>query len=214
MSSMLPRFAVLSLFVLSLSAADTLDVFGHKWSVPAAGDWKIEQSDGVAVLHLAESRGPLPGPRRPIQFALADTPDYEQVTIEADIQPLKRSLIFVFAYRDAAHFDYAHISTDTGVKQPVHNGIFHVYGGERVRISNEQGPPAIAALGRWYHAVLNWDARTGAVDVTIDGKRVPALHAIDVSLGAGKVGLGSFDETALFKNVKITGKTVSARASQ
>jgi len=37
----------------------------------------------------------------------------------------------------------------------------------------------------------------------VDGKPVPALTAVDVSLGAGRIGIGSFDEKAEFKNVKI-----------
>ena len=52
---------------------------------------------------------------------------------------------------------------------------------------------------------LTRDSETGAVRVTVDGKPVPALAAVDLSLGAGKVGLGSFDETARFKNVHISG---------
>jgi hypothetical protein len=46
--------------------------------------------------------------------------------------------------------------------------------------------------------------------VTVDGQAVPALRAIDFSLGAGKVGIGSFDETGEFKNVKITVTGASA----
>ena len=83
-------------------------------------------------MRLVTSRGPLPGPRRSIQFALTDVPNYRRLTVEADVQPLGRSLLIVVAYRDPAHFDYAHLSTDTAEDQPVHNGIFHVYGGERV----------------------------------------------------------------------------------
>jgi hypothetical protein len=48
------------------------------------------------------------------------------------------------------------------------------------------------------------DAKTGSVAASVDGQDVPALVATDVSLGAGKVGIGSFDETGEFKNVKIT----------
>src|SRR5207249_3569257 len=129
---------------------------------------------------------------RPYQFAIAETPAYERVKVEADVRPLKRSLIVVFAYRDSAHFDYAHLSTDTGEKQPVHNGVFHIYGGERVRISSARGPASFAATGRWYHVILKYDGTTGVVDVTVDGTPVPALYAVDVSLGAGKVGIGSF----------------------
>jgi len=113
-------------------------------------------------------------------------------------------MLIVFAYRDEAHFDYAHLSIDTGVKQPMHNGVFHVYGGERVRISADRGPAAFSATGRWHHVKFMHDATTGTAGVTVDGQAIPALTAVDLSLGPGKVGIGSFDETGEFKNVRIT----------
>jgi hypothetical protein len=196
--------ALLLLAASLLPAADNLQVFDHQWSVPTGSDWEIQKENGAFVLHMKTGREPLSsGPRRPFQFALAETQPFGKVTVEADIRPLKRSVIIVYAYRDPAHFDYAHISTD--IKAPVHNGIFHVYGGERVRISPEGGPAAFPAINRWYHVKLVQDGTTGAVDVTVDGKAVPGLHAVDLSLTAGKVGIGSFDETGDFKNVKITG---------
>lgn len=185
------------------AAADSLDIFDRVWSVPNKTDWKVSGEDGSAELRLVTSRGPLPGPRRPIQFALTEVPRYGRLKLAADVMPLGRSLMIVFAYRDEAHFDYAHLSVDTGAQQPVHNGIFHVYGGERVRISGEQGPAAFAANRRWFQVELTHDAATGAVRVTVDGKAVPALEAVDRSLGPGRIGLGSFDETAAFKNVTI-----------
>ncbi len=202
--------AVLVLLAATLDAADTLRVFGREWQVRVGADWKVEQENGADVLRIVQNRGPLPGPRRPIQFALADT-DYVRVTVEADVKPLGRSLMIVFAYRDEAHFDYAHLSTDTGTKQPVHNGVFHVFGGERVRISNPNGPAAFAATGRWYHVKLMHDAQSGTVNVTVDGQALPSLKAVDLSLGGGKVGIGSFDETAEFKNVKITATGATSR---
>ncbi len=185
-------------------AEETLSVFGRNWTVPVASDWKISRQDGAEVLTLAQHRGPLPGPRRPIQFALAEDSQAERVTVEADVKPLGKSLLIVFAYHDAGHFDYAHLSTDTGAQQPVHNGVFHVYGGERVRISSEKGPAAFAQSGRWYHVKLVYDGGSGRVTVTVDGRAVPALDAVDLSLGAGRVGIGSFDETGEFRNVRIT----------
>ena len=187
-----------------LLASDVLKAFGYAWTVSSASDWKVEQDNGTLVLHLLRARGPLPGPRRPIQFALAQTPELKSVTLDVDAQPLEKSLILVFAYRDAAHFDYAHLSTDRATVEPHHNGIFHVYGGERVRISAEEGPAAFAATKRWYHVRLTYDGQSGSVQVAVDGQPIPALHAIDLSLHGGRIGLGSFDETADFKNVKIT----------
>ncbi len=198
-------YAVLPLLVALLSAAGSLHVFGYTWAVPNIADWRIDQEDGAPVLHLLVGREPPPGPRRPFQFAVADTAEFGSVTIEADARPLQRSLMIVYAYRDAAHFDYAHLSIDTAVKQPHHNGIFHVYGGERVRISPEGGPAAFAASDRWYHIRVAQDGKTGTVQVTVDGRMIPALHAVDMSLTTGKAGIGSFDETADFKNVTIRG---------
>jgi len=194
----------LVLTAVAANAADTLAIFGRAWTVPVLSDWTIDRDDAAPVLRLNSSRGPLPGPRRPIQFALTGAADYERLTVEADAMPLGSSLLIVFAYRDEAHFDYAHLSTDPASTQPVHNGIFHVYGGERVRISPERGPAAFAARGRWFHVKLTHDARAGAARVMVDGQTLPSLEAVDRSLGPGKLGIGSFDETGAFKNVTIT----------
>lgn len=201
------QMKLIALLVLASAmtfAAGKLMIFGREWSVPDAADWNVDQQGGVQLLRLAEHRGPLPGPRRPIQFALADAASYGRLSLEADVKPLGSSLMIVFAYRDEAHFDYAHLSVDTAAKQPVHNGIFHVYGGERVRISSERGPAAFEAKGRWYHVKLSHDAASGTVSVTVDGAPVPALEGVDRSLGPGKVGVGSFDETGEFKQIRIT----------
>jgi hypothetical protein len=195
--------AALALCVTIVRAGDTLQVFGRQWEVPFGSDWHVDRAGGSEILQLIKGREPAPGPRRPAQFALTEVPPYRSLTVEADVRPEARSLMIVFAYRDAAHFDYAHLSSDTAAKQPVHNGIFHVYGGERVRISAEDGPASFPETRRWYHIVLTHDAVQRTVAVTVDGLPVPALRATDLSLGAGKIGLGSFDETADFKNLKI-----------
>jgi hypothetical protein len=186
------------------SAAGALDIFGRKWTVPEAADWQVDAEEGAPVLRLLKGREPAPeAPRRPFQFAVTDLPDYGRLTVDVDLKPLARSVLIVFAYRDSAHFDYAHLSTDTAAAQPRHNGIFHVYGGERVRISAERGPAAFAATGRWYHVKLVHKSVAGTVAVWVDGRAIPALEAVDVSLGAGKTGLGSFDETGVFRNLEI-----------
>ena len=200
------KVGFLSLTVaLTLCAAGVLQIFGYRWAVYNPADWSVGHDGGAPVLHLVKPRDPLPGPRRPIQFAVAQTPDYGDVTVEVDVRPLQKSLIVVFSYRDAAHFDYAHLSTDTAMKEPHHNGVFHVYGGERVRVSSPEGPSAFARSGQWYHVKLVHEAKSGSVSVFVDGHSVAALHAVDLSLPAGKIGLGSFDETGDFKNLKVSG---------
>lgn len=181
---------------------------GYSWMVPTPSDWRVEQPDSKSgLLHLLVGREPpSSSPRRPFQFAIAQTEPFHRATISVEARPLARSLILVYAYRDPAHFDYAHLSTDAGTREAHHNGIFHVYGGERVRISDTAGPPAFAETGRWYKIVLDWDGGTGTVHVNVDGVDVPALHGVDLSLNSGRIGLGSFDETAEFRNLRIKGE--------
>jgi hypothetical protein len=207
--------AVLALAACSLQGADLLQLFGREWSVPIAADWKIDREGDVEVLRLVQAREPVPppAPRRPFQFALTGSGDYSRVTIEAEVKPLGRSLLIVVGYRDESHFDYAHFSTDTGSAQPVHNGVFHVYGGERVRISNTAGPASFPASGKWYRVAVTHDAATGTITGTVEGKPIPAVHAVDLSLGGGRVGIGSFNEMGEFRNVRIvmTGAGAEAR---
>jgi hypothetical protein len=180
---------------------DTIEAFGHTWSVPVKSDWAL---DG-GVLKMLVQR-PQEKPRRPSQFALAETKNWQKVVVEADVRPIGGSLIIVYNYAAPDRFDYAHLSVDDAAKVPVaHNGIFHVFGGDRVRISRPQGPPAFAKSGEWYHVRLAYDAVAGSVKVSVDGKENEAFEGVDKSIGAGKVGLGSFFETAEFRNVKISG---------
>lgn len=195
---------VLPLVASTLLAAGTLSVFGHRWDVVNPSDWKIESQNGSPVLELITPRNPLPGPVRPIQFALAQTKDLNRVKIQLDMRPRALSLIIVFAYRDPAHFNYAHLSTDTATKQSHHNGIFHVFDGERVRISPVAGRAAFPETKQWYHVVFNYDGEKGSVNVSVDGVDIPALRAVDLSLSSGRVGLGSFDEVGDFRNVEIS----------
>lgn len=196
---------------LSAHAADLIEVFGHKWKVPVASDWKVDRDETGEVLHLLVPR-PSMQPRRPSQYALAMTPDFEEVTLELEVKKepysqrnRRTSLILVYAWRDENHFNYAHLSVDTAKQQPVHNGIFHVYGGDRVRISSTEGPATLNGE-EWHTVKLLYSASTGRVDVWVNGETSPSMRAVDWSLGAGKVGIGSFFDLGAFRKVRITGR--------
>ncbi|MBL8228078.1 MAG: hypothetical protein JNL98_06360 [Bryobacterales bacterium] len=186
--------------------AGTIEAFGLTWKLPVASDWKV--SDGVLELLVPR---PSTQPRRPSQYALADTADYLKATVEVEMQAepkakrnRRNSLILVYAWRDAEHFNYAHLSVDAAKQVAVHNGIFHVYGGDRVRISSEEGPATLKD-GVWHKVKLVYDGTTGRVDVWVDGQTSPSMRAVDMSLGAGKVGIGSFFDTGSFRNFRISG---------
>ena len=201
------RIVCLALFVASLRA-ESIEAFGLKWRVQTAADWKYEKG----VLGLLTPR-PSEKPRRPIQYALAETPDYLKVTIDAEVKKepaatrnRRTSVMFVYAWRDADHFNYAHLSVDTAAQAAHHNGIFHVYGGDRVRISSTEGPATLPTED-WHRVRLIYNGEAGRVEIYVDGKTSPSMQAVDLSLREGKVGLGSFFDMGSFRNVKIEGVT-------
>lgn len=189
-------------FASLVMAADTLSVFGEKWTVQSAADWVVANN----LLQLKVSAEPPAGqPRRPTKFALLEGKPYNKVTVEAEVKRNGRSVIIVYAWQDDAHYNYAHISVDNAVSQNVHNGMFHIFGGERVRMSSLEGPGSLPVQD-WTPVKLVFDGEAGRCYVEVNGKRNPSLEAADLSLRWGRVGLGSFDETGDFRNVKVSGE--------
>ncbi|MBN8730910.1 MAG: hypothetical protein J0L64_10235 [Acidobacteria bacterium] len=191
--------------------AESMDAFGLTWRVPLAADWKLDTSSPIPVLELLVPR-PALQPRRPAQFAVAQTPDFVRGVIElemkkepAALRNRHTSLMIAYAWQDPDHFNYAHLSVDSAAEQVVHNGIFHVYGGERVRISPRPGPATLPDEN-WHKVRLVYDSTKGLVEVYVDGKTSPSMRAVDLSLGAGKFGIGSFFDMGSFRNVTITGE--------
>jgi hypothetical protein len=196
-------FALFFAALATALAGDTISALGYQWTVPAKADW----SGAADVLRMLTPH-PVTRqlPRRPAHYALAETPSLEEVTVDVEVKRIEKgSLILVYAWRGPNHFNYAHLSPDAPSKQPVHSGVFHVYGGDRVRISSTDGPPTLLT-NEWTPVRLVYSAKTHLVEVTVNGEKLPSLRAVDYSLGAGRVGLGSFFNQAEFRNLKIKGK--------
>lgn len=177
---------------------ETIRAYGYDWSVTYAKDWDVSTD----VMRLLVARPQERNPRRPTQFALAQSSPFSKVSVECDIRPAGNSMIVVYAWQSPSKFNYAHLSTDAAKSVEVHNGIFHVFGGDRVRISPLDGPPSFTKAD-WHSVKLDFDGESGRVDVRVDGKTNPSLSAIDWSLRSGRAGLGSFFEKGDFRSVVI-----------
>jgi hypothetical protein len=198
--------SLLFIAAIQMPADDRIHALGLDWDVPVGGDWKVEGG----VLELGVPR-PSTQPRRPTQYALARTQLYSKLVLEFEVkqEPAARrnrrnSVMIVYAWRDRDHFNYVHLSVDEARKQAVHNGIFHVYGGERVRISREDGPASFLHED-WHKVRFVYDSDTGRADVWVNGVTSPSLRGVDLSLGTGRWGVGSFFDMGSFRNLKYSG---------
>ena len=181
--------------------AEKIRAFGTEWQVIQAADWKVEGDE----VQLVTARPQQANPRRPIQFALAEMEPVSRFTLEVEVQRSKPkgSLILVYAWQRDGYFDYVHLSDDAAGKVEVHNGIFHCYGGDRVRISPKDGPGTLVSED-WHKVKVVYDGSKGLVEAWVDGQTSASLKGVDLSLTSGRIGFGSFFNTAGFRRWKLT----------
>jgi len=179
-------------------SAGTLD----RWQFPYPEDWVIGTEGPLHFLHMLRNREPLV-PRRPVQFALLKGASVGSFNFQARVRREGNSLLMVFNYVDTLHFYYTHLSVDPGAKVAVHNGIFIVDGGPRSRLAGLEAAPALPDQN-WHDIRIQRDSHSGSIEVFVDAERTPRFSVTDSTFTCGQVGLGSFDETGDFTDVRLT----------
>jgi hypothetical protein len=172
-----------------------------EWIFPHAEDWVSKTEDGGTYMHMLRPRDP-GVPRRPLQFARLKNVNAGSFDLSVKVRREGSSMIIVFNYVDTLHFYYTHVSRDRGTVQPVHNGIFLVDGGPRRRIAGTKAQPALPDT-KWHTIRVVRNARTGLIEVYSDVQKKPLFYVVDHHFTCGQIGLGSFDETGDFADLKI-----------
>lgn len=180
-----------------------------RWQFPYPEDWTIRTEGPLHFLHMLRSREPLV-PRRPMQFALLKEANVGSFDFQARVRREGSSLLMVFNYVDTLHFYYTHLSADPGAKVDVHNGIFIVDGAPRRRIAGKEAPPVLPDRD-WHRIRVHRGVQSGAIEVFVDAESSPRFSVTDHTFNCGRVGLGSFDETGDFTDVRLISNDAGCR---
>lgn len=172
------------------------------WTIDGNGVW--EAREGRLVLAKAGVPG---GPiRKPAAIAVLRGDPMQRVTVDAEVRStappevVQRDLQIVFGYESPTRFYYVHLSAITDA---VHNGIFLVADADRKRI--DTGPTRNALPDQAWHRVrVTHDGATGAIAVYADDLATPVMRASDTTIRAGRVGVGSFDDTGEFRAISVS----------
>ncbi len=214
--------AIFMIFVFSiiLCAADfdliyheTFDDGAGKWQPLFPDNWQVIDKEGEKVYELS-AIGAAANIRKPRAMSIL-TPytvgSFElQVTAQCYTDPstLNRDICLFFGYQDDVHFYYAHFS---GNSDNVHNAIHIVDNADRLKINHEAAGESKALLKdiQWYTLTVKRNVDAGTIEAFVDGE--PALTATDSTFTSGKIGIGSFDDTGAFKEVKLWGELVETK---
>ena len=178
-----------------------------RWKPTDPGAWKVREEDGTHVYALHGASDYEPSVRSPKNISLLDDIEVTDFILEVKIRQTGREYghrdgCVFFGYAGPSRFYYAHMAT----KADEHaNSIFLVNDLPRVSIAAER--TGGTDWGKTYHTIrVVRKADTGLIQVFFDNMEKPIMAAGDKTFLSGKVGLGSFDDTANFKDIRLWGK--------
>ena len=191
--------------VLASSDFETGVAEGWRPKDPAA--WRVVDDGGSKVYELAAPGEP-GAVRAPTAWSLwtgHEVSSFEltgRLRCHTDPATVHRDMCVVFHFQDPTHFCYVHFS---GTSDGVHNIIGLVDGADRVKINAEpSGGSAFRLTDRDWHAFkVVCDAEAGEVRAYLDDMTEPILTAPIRGAGRGLVGVGSFDDTGAFDDLKL-----------
>ncbi|MBM4062213.1 MAG: hypothetical protein FJ265_14120 [Planctomycetes bacterium] len=181
--------------LVDFAAPDTRARF--TFTDPAAFRW-IE-ADGQPCLELFAAARYQPPHRSPLAIALLREPQLGDFTLRVEASQTgreypHRDLVLVFAYRDPAHFAYAHLASKGDATA---HHVMLVDGKDRRPVTTHR-TEGVAWGNGWHRLELRRDGTR--VEVRFDGE---LALAGEVPAWRGAAGLGSFDDTGRFRALAI-----------
>ena len=182
------------------------------WKFTDDSCWKLSKQDSGSVLSLHKKKSTYrPKIRSPHHLALVQNKTWSDFQLDVDVLSTHkdynhRDVCLFFGYQSPTQFYYVHLGKKT---DPHANQIFIVNNKARVKISTKttDGTPWDE---KWHKVRIKRDAASGKIEVYFDDMKTPSMTAEDKTFRWGQVGLGSFDDTADFDNLKIIGKPAEA----
>jgi hypothetical protein len=192
---------------LPLVFEDNFEKGATRWQPSDPAAWKIGAKDGNHFYDQFKQSKYKPPFRSPFNFSLIKDLEVTDFVLETKVRstikdyPHRDACLF-FGYQGPAKFYYVHF----GKKSDDHaNQIFIVNGAPRTKISTKttSGTPWTDA---WHHVKIVRTAEDGNIAVYFDDMKTPAMTAQDRTFTWGQVGVGSFDDTSNWDDVKVYGR--------
>jgi hypothetical protein len=192
-----------------LAECDFENGAAESWQPNDPAHWRVVD-DGGSMVYELNAPGEQGKVRAPTSWSLwtgHDVASFEftgRVRCHTDPATNVRDMCVFFHFQDPEHFYYVHFA---GLSDEVHNIIGLVDGADRVKINAEPvGTSVFRLTDREWHAFkVVCDAETGEIRAYLDDMTKPILTARDRTLGHGLVGVGSFDDTGAFDDLKLRG---------
>lgn len=190
-----------------LFEADFEDGALYAWQATDAEAWRIEDGYGGNVLALYKQSKYQPEVRSPLNINLIKNVVVGSFVLELKMHSTTkdyghRDMCLFFGHQDPSHFYYVHIANQSDAHA---NSIFLVDAKPRVSIAKTR-TEGTKWDDDWHTVRLVRDVDEGTIEVFFDDGPEPIMTAVDHSLKWGKLGVGSFDDTGQFDEIRLWGR--------
>jgi len=176
------------------------------WQATDPFAWQIEPGDEGKVLALYKQSEYEPRVRSPLNINLIRNFVVGSFVLELKMRSTTkdyghRDMCLFFGHQDPLHFYYVHIANQSDANA---NSIFIVDAEPRVSIAKTR-TEGTKWDDNWHTVRLVRNAAEGTIKVFFDEGPEPIMTAVDNRFDWGRVGVGSFDDTGQFDDVKLWG---------
>lgn len=167
--------------------------------------WTLSDMDGNQVLELVGRSEYRPRVRSPFNMAMMTKQAFGSFVMEVDLLQTgreygHRDLCLFFSMKDPANFYYVHMASKA---DPHAHNIFLVNDEPRVAIAHTHTDGIDWGQDEWHKVRVERDVEAGTIRIFYDDMSKPIMEAEDKHFDVGYIGLGSFDDSGKFDNLKI-----------
>ena len=178
----------------------------ESWEATDPAAWRIEEENGSKGLALFRQSKYEPKVRSPLNINLIRDVSVGSFTLELKMLSTTkdyghRDLCLFFGHQGPSRFYYVHIAN---VSDPHANSIFIVDDQPRVSIAKTR-TEGTKWDDNWHTVKLVRDVDKGTIEVFYDGNPAPIMTAVDHRLKWGRIGVGSFDDTGRYDDIRLWG---------
>lgn len=168
--------------------------------------WKLHtEENGNKCLELIGGSEYKNRVRSPFNIAMIEDLSFGSFVLEVDLLQTgreygHRDLCLFFSMKDPSNFYYIHMAS---IADPHAHNIFLVNDEARVAIANKTTKGIQWGESQWHKVRIVRNIESGIIRLYYDDMNTPIMEAEDKHFEYGHIGLGSFDDSGRYDNIKI-----------
>ena len=184
-----------------------------RWQPQDAEQWQIKKTENGQVYSQHKKQSNYKPPHRaPTNVSLLKDVTVSDMEFTGRVRSTHhdyghRDAVVFFGYQDPAHFYYVHL----GKQADEHaNQIFIVNGADRKKISITS-TSGTNWDDNWHTVKIIRKPSDGTIEIYFDDMQKPIMTASDKTFTHGRIGVGTFDDTADWDDITLRGTKVEPK---